>query len=385
MFRYIVCSIFIIFLAFLTPEVVDAKEKQPEAKPLQIEERYVLQGFAEINNEINEQDEELFTGETTVVEKGKVLNMIVSNVISSTTNVEGDEFFAEITSDVSTEDGVVIQRGSIAHGVIEDLEASRRLGRDGYVTLKFDYIATPDGREIPIAARMTTKRNPVVQTAKIIGENTLYTLGGGLAGGYMALNMLGIEAAVASQGYTVAGGAAIGGAIGLTAGLVRKGKNVAISVGDTINVKVLGAMKLPVLKNSAIKEEEIFLDGLTVKITNVQVVKDPFGEPNTLDLSMTIVNNTNKTFSSFDMALMNDLKAIYYASPFGDTQMWFTKIPPRARIAGKLSFSVDNPKRKFWLVFYDSYNRKMVAKISVDNAIREIEKLRKDKKKKKRR
>ena len=50
---------------------------------------------------------------------------------------------------------------------------------------------------------------------------------------------------------------------------------------------------------------------------------------------------------------MNENNAIYYASPFGDAGMWFKKIPPNASLNGKVSFSVDNPSQKLWLVFFD--------------------------------
>ena len=51
----------------------------------------------------------------------------------------------------------------------------------------------------------------------------------------------------------------------------------------------------------------------------------------------------------------------------------FSKIKPGDRTAGRISFAVDNTKRKHWLVFYDRMERKPVAKISVDNAYKEIQ------------
>ena len=110
--------------------------------------------------------------------------------------------------------------------------------------------------------------------------------------------------------------------------------------------------------------------------------KDPFGEPNTITLGLTIVNKTQKTFSTFDMALINENYAIYYSSPFGDTQMWFKKIPPNGRIAGKVSFAVDNPKQKLWLVFFDNYSKKPLIKLSLNNSKRQIELNQKKRKKK---
>ena len=371
MSKKVFSSILLIFYLACCFNVCIAKEK--------INGGYVLQGRAEMNDSKQKQ-EDLFTGETAKLEKGTVINMTVSNVISSGYSAQGDEFFAEVTNDIEAAGGILIPAGSIAHGKISTIEDSKRMGRDGYVNLDFDYIATPDGREVPIQAKMTTKKSVASSATKIVATDAAYTVGGGILGGLAALKIFGLGAAVASNGYTVAGGAGVGALIGTGIALTRKGDSVLLAPGDEIKVKVLGKLELPVMSEEAFKQEEVHLDGLDVNIFNYALEKDPFGELNTITLSLAIVNKTNKTFSSFDMALINDYKSVYYASPFGDTDLWFTKIPPNARIAGRISFSVDNPKRKHRLVFYDSRSRKAVAKISVDNAIKTIKKRNKNKK-----
>ena len=52
-------------------------------------------------------------------------------------------------------------------------------------------------------------------------------------------------------------------------------------------------------------------------------------------------------------------------------------------VAAKLSFAVDNPKKKHWLVFYDRQTRKPLAKISIDNVKRQLEQEKRNKKHKK--
>jgi len=342
---------------------------------------YVFHGYAEINEEFKEESEVL--SETKgMVEKGAKVSMVVSNIINSEDSTEGDEFFAEITSDVVTEKGVVLPAGSVAHGTITEIIDAKRFNRDANITLVFDYIATPDGREIPINATMTTKRNPVHNAAVVTAEHAGYALGGAAIGGVAALNTFGLVGAVASNGYTLAGGAAIGGVIGLGIVMSKKGDQVLLAPGDEINVKMLENLNLPVFKEQALVEEETFHDRLQVKITSVRLEKDPFGEPNTLTLGLTIVNKTDKTFSTFDMALMNENHAVFYPSPFGNTDLWFKKIPPTGRIAGKVSFAVDNPKQKLWLVFFDNYSKKPMIKLSLNNSKREIEKKQSNKKKK---
>ena len=331
----------------------------------------IFKGHAEKTDAKQEQSE-LFTGKIDNLNRKDVLKMTVSQVIDGTFSQEGDEFFAEVTSDVSGETGVIIPTGTIAHGKIKQSTGAKRLGRDGSIDLDFDYLMTPDGREIPIEGKMSTKLHPVSATTKIIATDLGYTAVGGVVGGMVALNMLGIEAAIASQGYTVAGGAAIGGVIGLGAALYRKGKNVLIAPGDEIRVKINTSVPLPVYKETALLQHEMQLDGLEIRINNIAYEKDPFDELNTITLSLSITNRTQMTFSSFDLALVNDYNSVFQPSIFGDTTLMFQQIKPGDRVAGKISFSVDNIKRKFWLTFYDRKNRKPVAKISIDNAYRKV-------------
>lgn len=349
----------------------------------------VFRGRAEINENAGNKQEDIFTGDIDTVKTGTQVEMTVSTVLDSGVHQQGDDFFAEVTSDVKDENGnLIIPTGTIAHGQITELKNAKRMGRDGYVTLDFDYLVTPDGREVPIQASMTTKKSKAVSVAKVVAQDTAYTVAGGVIGGIAAVELLGIASAVASNGYTVAGGAGIGAVAGLGYSLARSGKEVLISPGDEIVVKFDNSIELPVLKEEAFKEKEEALDGLNIQIKNCSLSKDPFGEENMITLTLDVDNETDKTFSSFDIALVNDYKAVFYPSPFGNTGMWFKKIDPKSRALGQITFSVDNPKRKHWLVFYDNITRKPLAKISVDNAKKQIEKEKiakaKEKKKKRR-
>lgn len=331
----------------------------------------LFQGRAEKTDKKQEQSE-LFTGKVENLDRKDVLKLTVSQVLDGNFSQEGDEFFAEVTDDVSGEQGVIIPAGTVAHGKIKQCGGAKRLGRNGYLDLDFDYLMTPDGREIPIEGQMSTKLHPLTETGKIVATDVGYTALGGVVGGIVALNMLGIEAAIASQGYTVAGGAAIGGAIGLGAALYRKGKEALIAPGDEIRVKINTAVPLPVYKETALLQHEMKCEGLDIKIINIAYEKDPFGELNTITLSLSITNMTKMTFSSFDLALVNDYNSVFHPSIFGDTNLMFQQIKPGDRVAGRISFSVDNIKRKFWLTFYDRKNRKPIAKISVNNAYRKV-------------
>ena len=332
----------------------------------------VFEGHAEKTDQLQKLQSELFTGEVEKLERSDVIHMTVSQVLDSNINEEGDEFFAEVVNDVSGDSGVLIPKGTIAHGRISKTEEAKRLGRPAQISLDFDYLITPDGREIPIEGRMSTKLNPVVQTSKIVAQDLGYTIAGGAVGGFLALNWLGLEAAIASQGYTLAGGAALGGAIGLGAALMRKGHDVLIAPGDEIKVKINTSVKLPVYRETALMQHELFYPGLDIMISDIKHEEDPFGEANTITLTIMITNMSDKTFSGLDLALVNDYNAIFRPSIFGDTKLMFKQIKPGDKVVGHISFAVDNINRKFWLTFYDRRTRKPLSKISIDNAYRKV-------------
>ena len=332
----------------------------------------VFEGHAEKTNQLQQLQSELFTGKVETLERSDVIHMTVSQVLDSNINMEGDEFFAEVVNDVEGDSGVIIPKGTLAHGKIAQTVEAKRMGRAAQLTLDFDYLITPDGREIPIEGRMTTKLHPVVETSKIVAQDVGYTLAGGVVGGFLALNWLGLEAAIASQGYTLAGGAAIGGAIGLGAALIRKGHDVLIAPGDEIKVKINTSVELPVYKDTALMQHELFYPGLDIYISDIKHEEDPFGEVNTLTLTIMITNMSDKTFSGLDLALVNDYNAVFRPSIFGDTKLMFKQIKPGDKVVGHISFAVDNINRSFWLTFYDRMTKKPLSKISLDNAYKKV-------------
>ena len=329
-----------------------------------------LKGSVTENDNYQKKEDDLFTGKIESLERKDIINMTVSQVLDSSISVEGDEFFAEVTSDVYGDKGVIIPKGTVAHGRLDSTTEPKRLGKEASLTLSFDYLVTPDGREIPIEGKMTTKLHPIAAGAKIAAQDLGYTVVGGAVGGLAALNWLGLEAAIASQGYTLAGGAAIGGVAGLGMALIRKGNHVLIAPGDEIKVKINTKVDLPVYKEEALKQEEVLYDGLTININEIKHEKDPFGEANTITLIVLISNMSDKTLSGFDMALVNDYNAKFSPSIFGDTKLMFRQIKPGDKLIANVSFAVDNINRKFWLTFYDRKTNEVISKISLDNAYR---------------
>ena len=341
---------------------------------LMVQAQEPFKGYIEETDLKNKENDKIFTKEKEKLEGNKVVELTVSQVLAGTTSVEGDEFFAEVSEDVLAGSGVLLPKGTVAHGIIRNIVDPKRMGRDGYIELSFDYLITPDGREIPIQGEMTSKLHPAKSVAKVAGENIAYTAVGGVTGAIAALEIAGIPGAVASQGYTLAGGAAVGGLIALGMSFFRKGSDVLISPGDEIKVKIISSEPIQVMTHESVRQDELEYEGLEVDISDVFLEKDPFDHLNTISLDLIIKNNSKSDFSSFDIELVNDLHNSYHPSIFSDykNSLAMKTIKKGENVSGILSFSVDNPNRQHWLVFYDRRNHKPLAKISIDNAIKDL-------------
>ncbi|MBY0403678.1 MAG: hypothetical protein K2X66_07240, partial [Cyanobacteria bacterium] len=261
------------------------------------------------------------------LEKGTPLEMTVTTSLETGgTTAAGDEFFAKVTRDYAVDGKVVIPRDTLVHGQVIEAQDPKRAMRNGFISTKFDYLITPDGREIPIEADYTNKDSKAKAIAKVVGKSTAYTLGGGVVGAMMVLKYGGLASVVASHGYALAGGAAVGGAIGLTGAMIKKGNNTMITPGAELKVKLQDKLILPTMNLPDESANNIQLEGLKVKVLGMRSSKDPFGEMTEITLTLDMNNHTENTFTFFDIGLEDENGTIHYASPFGDTGLWFQKL-----------------------------------------------------------
>ncbi|MEB3246037.1 MAG: hypothetical protein VKJ06_08655 [Vampirovibrionales bacterium] len=301
------------------------------------------------------------------VKPGSQLELTVSTEIGPGMGVSlGDGFYAKVSKHFKIGDEIVIPKGSVVHGSVTQLADPKRAGRNGYVSLKFDSLMTPDGREIPIDGDFSTKDGALKAAAKVVGRASGFTLGGGLVGALMVLRVGGLAAVTASQGYALAGGAAVGGAVGLTAAMVTKGKSVMIEPGTKLKVALGEGLSLPTMTMPEATADDIKLPGLDVKLMGLKIGPDPFGERREIMLTLDISNLTENTFSMFDIALEDENGVVHYPSPFGDTGLWFQRVKPNSRVTGNLTFTVDNPDLEHKLVFFKQYTRQKLAKLTID-------------------
>lgn len=299
------------------------------------------------------------------LKSGTRLDMALTTTMNTSTIAVGDEFFAKITHDYEVDGAVVIPKGTLIHGICQDQGGPGRMGRNGYLTTKFDYLITPDGREIPIEGKYSNKEGALKNAAKMVARGAGYSLAGGVIGALTVVKYGGLAAVAATEGYALAGGAAVGGAVGLGAAVLGKGKAQLITPGDKLTIKLAEPINLPSMTLPDPSEHNTLPSGMDVNVLAMHVGKDPFGELTELTLTVDIQNRTPHTFTTFDIALKDEHGSVFYPSPFGDTGLWFTTLKPNSRMVGYLSFSVDNPRLDHILLFYKRYTRETLGQVAL--------------------
>lgn len=306
------------------------------------------------------------TEDVRVVAPGTALNLVLKTEIAADENVEGDDFFGKISEDVLVDGRVVIPRGTEVHGVLSTLEGPKRVGRNGYIIARFDCLVMPDGREVQIEGSSTTRDSRGKAAARVVGRAAGYTAIGGVVGTVMVLQYGGLAAAAASHGTALAGGAAIGGAAGLTVAMLTKGKNVMLPPGAEMQVILSEPLKLPTMTMPDEKSDDYSIPGLKVTVAGLRIDRHSFGEMTEVKLTLDILNQTKNTFSMFDIGVEDDLGNLFFPSPVGDMDMC---IKPGSHVKTNINFSVYNVKISHKLVFFKPYSREPLARFALTDVM----------------
>lgn len=338
-------------------------------KPTAGDESEVLRSTVIQNEFKRPQSPTVNTGDVRVVSPDTTLELFLTTEIAAGESVEGDEFFAKISKDVMVDGRVVIPRGTQVHGVLSTMAGPKRAGRNGYVNARFDYLITPDGRKVPIEGNSTTRDSKGKAAAKVVGRAAGYTAIGGVVGTVIVLEVGGLAAAAAGHGTALAGGAAIGGAAGLTIAMLKKGKSVLMPPGAEMHVKLSEPLKLPTMTMPAETAEDFSIPGLEVKVSGLRIDRHSLGQMNEIALTLDIVNQTDYTFSTFEIGLEDEEGKVFFPSPLGDADIWSSKIKPGTKLKSKITFNVDNIKNRHKLVFFKPYSREALAKLALTDAM----------------
>ena len=151
----------------------------------------------------------------------------------------GDEVSFLLENGAYTKEGTqVLPPSSKVVAKISNIEKPKVFNKSGKVYLDFKYVELPDGNQIPIEAKLFSKKDFLYRgKLNAIGKGLGSTLGG-MAIGTAAGCGIGIAAsAVIIGGFAI--GMPVGFAIGGIIGFIVPGLNYKAKAGDKINIQLL--------------------------------------------------------------------------------------------------------------------------------------------------
>ena len=193
---------------------------------------------------------------------GTKFELKLMNSISTSTNLEGQEFQAILLTDQTQDDDVILPMGSLIRGSIKKIIPAKTLSRGAILYLDFDHIVTPNGRQIPLTLSITgrtdmtfdggisashgykqavienwNKTCDITKSATNWGNETFEDI----AGGWLRI----LTVPVSAIGGGIAGGAySVGADI---YALFARGKDVNLKSNDYLNVILVEPIDIPVI------------------------------------------------------------------------------------------------------------------------------------------
>lgn len=179
---------------------------------------------------------------------GSVLVLEMDSQLKSSSSRVGDQFRAHVVVPVSDVTGrVIIPSGTIVEGHVTSVRPAKWRRRSGIIAIQFDRVLAPDGRAIPVRAALTGA--DAQERRRLDAE-------GNLKGGSLLLRDIVFVGGGAAAGATIgwiAGGALAGGgigaAVGLTATLLMKGKNVTVDPRQRVGMRLVQPLPLNAFTN----------------------------------------------------------------------------------------------------------------------------------------
>lgn len=201
-------------------------------------------------------------GRVVYVPAGLTLPVQLSTAITTESARVGDRIEAKVSNDIQLGD-TAIPAGSTVVGSVTQSAQGGRMGKSGTLGLKFNSLRTPSGQEIPISAHIVGgigKYQEIAKDADIVKGETVGTkvkqaaIRGAIGAGSGAVLGTAIGA-IAGHGRGAGRGAIAGTAIGAGLGiaeslLLRKGSEVKVGSGESLNLQLDAPASLAVTNNS---------------------------------------------------------------------------------------------------------------------------------------
>jgi len=184
-------------------------------------------------------------GEVTLPEKTRI-SLQLNDHLSTKTNVEGDQFTANVITPVYSGDRLVIPKGSVVAGTISRVLRAGRFKSKAQMNLHFQTIRVPGRGELSIVAslaRVDAEGNAGVQTEGTVqgerskGSDIARILAPGLSGAGIG--------GIAGGGKGAAIGAGVGAAVGAAVIFSTRGKDIEMRRGSTMDIDLDRPLTLP--------------------------------------------------------------------------------------------------------------------------------------------
>jgi hypothetical protein len=280
-----------------------------------------------------------------------------------------------VSMDAKDKDGkkIILPGQWCVHGMVCDVGHQKRLGRDGYVTVHFDKLVSPDGKyQIPIDALATTHESTSKAVSKVVAKDSMIVTAGAAIGAVKSVQFTGIPLAVATHGYSVAIGAGVGATIGIIDSLRRKGKITCGLPGEELKFHFNKPVVLPAFNAAALPSAipAAKVENLDIRVSDHQFLKDPYDDKDSrlLRVSFKMINNTDRVYSFRQLVIVSDHNKMYYpyALSIDSLKQSQKRVASDAEEAGTITFGVDSPKRKYWLVLLDSGDQSELARVPIN-------------------
>ena len=172
----------------------------------------------------------------------------------------GDMFSATVAQDVVLEQSIVLPVGTLVRGNVKAITKSKRLSKAANLYLSFDHIVTPQGRQLPINAALSSNFKLTLDgaittggnygtalcqnwdnTVEIVKKSTDWGVTAGdkaFKGGKYVLTP------IAAVGGTLFGGGYL--VVDSVVDLFRRGDEVIINQGQVFGVMLLSPLDIPI-------------------------------------------------------------------------------------------------------------------------------------------
>jgi hypothetical protein len=268
-----------------------------------------------------------------------------------------------------------IPKGSKFFARVTETIAAKRFWKKGKAKLDFFALAISDGKydeffeetsflkyngedqiEPQISRNSTTLKDKLSfdsrnqegmrDNLKNIGKLTAATLGGAIAGPFMLFSISSIAGAtLVTNPYVLGSSMAVGGAVGLTQGILNKGEKFSVEPGKKITIHHEQAWTITKilsddLKNKSTLTAEKINNNFSLDILKVKKKKDTFGDAK-LEILLSYINKTKEKLSYMSFKLIDSTGKGYEANVDDLSTSFFEGLPKSGKL--KISFSVDYP------------------------------------------